>query len=345
MAKAANISVRQPAVNREANAPNWPRPPAAPGWIAWTPWAAVAWALAYGAIRVWWAIHGGPSSGPLHLDLMVFTGWGAVGLCAAAGVVAVALRTAPWNWTLLIAAWAVWAAHLMAGMIVLLDLVGALLPHLGVAFNVMAFLSRAGCLVEGVLVGAVAVAYRRRWLSDCLFCGRTGIRVRLAQPPRWAWGAACAAILGCLTRLGAQVAVGFGMIPRQAGARFAIESFVFEAGFLLVGTVLPLALVCSWGKRVPRWMPLLAGRRVPRWLPLGPAFVISALMTVYFGITLVKVAADTLSGAWRQTLAPFPLAFFWVAVPAYWMWGIGLGIAAIGYYRVTRRPCMLCGRE
>jgi hypothetical protein len=127
--------------------------------------------------------------------------------------------------------------------------------------------------------------------------------------------------------------------------RFAIESLLFEAAFLLAGILLPLALVYSWGRVIPGWVPLLAGRRVPRWLPLGPAFAISALMTVYFGLTFVKIIADTWSGAWHQTFGIFPLAFFWVAVPAYWIWGIGLGIAAIAYYRVTRPPCQVCRRQ
>jgi hypothetical protein len=51
---------------------------------------------------------------------------------------------------------------------------------------------------------------------------------------------------------------------------------MFEAGFVLAGTLLPLALVHSWGRVLPRWVPLLAGRRVPRWLLLGPAFGIAA---------------------------------------------------------------------
>jgi hypothetical protein len=139
--------------------------------------------------------------------------------------------------------------------------------------------------------------------------------------------------------------VGFGGIQRPAGGtRLAIESFLFEAAFLLAGTVLPMALVCSWGRIVPRWVPLLAGRRVPRWLPLGPASVISSLMTVYFGITLVKVATDTFSGASRSSFGSLPMAFFWVAVPAYWIWGLGMGIAAIAYYLLTRPPCRVCGR-
>jgi len=345
MAKSTETVAEQPA-NSTTHPVEWPHPPAAPGWMVWTPLAAVVWAIAYGSVRVWWAIHGAPSFGQLKFDLIFFSGWNAVGLCAAAAVVALALRMTRWRWPLLIAGWSVCAALLVACPLLLLDVVNGLLPGLGAPFHAVAFASRAACLVEGILVGAAAEAYRRRWRSACFFCGRTKVREQLEKPPRWAWWAAYAAVAGCLVRLGAQAAVGFGMLRQLAGGtRLMIEGLVFEAGFLLAGTLLPLALVYSWGRVVPQWVPLLAGRRIPRWLLLGPGFLIGSLMTVYFGITIVKVAADTISGAWRQTLAPFPLAFFWVAVPGYLVWGLGLEVAALAYYRVTRPACRVCGRQ
>jgi hypothetical protein len=81
--------------------------------MAWAPQAAILWTLAYGAVRVWWAVRGAPPFGPQGTDLIAFTGWGAVALCAAAGGVALALMTAPWRWQLLVAAWVVSAALLM----------------------------------------------------------------------------------------------------------------------------------------------------------------------------------------------------------------------------------------
>jgi hypothetical protein len=78
--------------------------------MAWVPQAAVVWALAYGAVRVWWAIGDAPSFPPLGTDLIGFTGWRAVALCAAAAAVALALRTAPWRWPLFVAACGVSAA-------------------------------------------------------------------------------------------------------------------------------------------------------------------------------------------------------------------------------------------
>jgi hypothetical protein len=305
--------------------------------MAWMPRAAVLWALAYGAARVWWTVGGARSFGRLNTDLIVFTGWGAVGLCAAAAGVAIALMKAPWRWPLLVAAWVVSAALVVASALLLLDVVGGLLPGLGVPFHPVAFVSQGA---EGILVGTAAVAYRRRWRSDCMFCGRIGTQVRPAQPPWWAWCGAYAAFAGCLVRLGAQLAVGFESSLLQLSASL----LVFEAGFVLAGTVLPLALVYSWGRVFPRWVPRVVGRHVPRWLLLGPAFAIAGALMAYFGVTLVTLAAATLSGTWVQMTGSLPLAFFWVAVPAYFVWGIGLGAAALGYYKVTRPTCRVCGR-
>ena len=47
MAKRADLAARQPTLERALGATEWPHPPAAPGWMAWTPQAAVLWALAH----------------------------------------------------------------------------------------------------------------------------------------------------------------------------------------------------------------------------------------------------------------------------------------------------------
>ena len=39
-----------------------------------------------------------------------------------------------------------------------------------------------------------------------------------------------------------------------------------------------------------------------------------------------------------------PLAFFWVAMPAYLTWGVGLVVAAVAYSRMSRPKCRACGR-
>ena len=73
------------------------------------------------------------------------------------------------------------------------------------------------------------------------------------------------------------------------------------------------------------------------------AFIAGGL-TVYFGVATVKLAAETLSGTWGPRAGSLPLGFFWVAIPAYLVWGIGLGAAALAYHQVTRPPCRVCGR-
>ncbi len=39
-----------------------------------------------------------------------------------------------------------------------------------------------------------------------------------------------------------------------------------------------------------------------------------------------------------------PLWFLWIAVPAYLIWGLGLGAAALAYRHATRPRCRTCGR-
>jgi hypothetical protein len=308
---------------------------AAPGWRRWVSQTAIAWALGYGVLRIYWALGAAPSPP----DLVAFTGWGVVVLCGAAAVVVLALRRARWSWPLAAAAWGVAAALVAASALVLLDVVGLILPGVGPGVHPVAFVSRAACLAGGVLVGATALCYQRHWRGACLSCGRTGQATWPARPPRWAWLAAWAAVAGCLVRLLAQVAVGLGVLLRGGGSMLG-----FEAGFLLAGTVLPLALVYRWGREFPGWVPLLAGRGVPRWLVLGPALGLGVGMTAYFGMSIVRFAAETVTGTWQQHAGTYPLWFFWVAMPAYLVWGLGLGTAALAYRSATHSPCRTCGR-
>jgi len=150
---------------------------------------------------------------------------------------------------------------------------------------------------------------------------------------RRGWAAA-----GCLVRLAAQVAVGFGSQLLEGGGTVLL----FEVGFLLAGTVLPLALAYPWGRVFPHWVPWLAGRGVPRWLVLGPGLVLGVGMSAYFGVTMVKLTIETFTGTWNPGPGSDPLWFFWLAVPAYLLWGIGLGLAALAYGRATRAPCRVC---
>jgi hypothetical protein len=325
----------QPVVTERARL----REVAAPGWRRWASQAAIAWALGYGSLRIYWTLGDAPSPPPIGTDLVAFTGWWSVALGGAAAVVVLGLRRARWWWPLAVAAWGVTVALVAASALLLLDVVGIILPGIGLTVHPVAFLSRAACLAGGVLVGATALSYQRHWRGACLACGSTGEAVRPARPPRWAWLAAWAAVAGWLVRLLAQVAVGFGDLLRAGGTLL-----LFEAGFLLAGTVLPLALVYRWGRVFPGWVPLLAGRGVPRWLVLGPALGLGVGMTAYFGVAMVQLVVETLTGTWEQGAGSLPLWFYWVAMPAYLVWGLGLGAAALAYRRATRPRCRTCGR-
>jgi hypothetical protein len=135
------------------------------------------------------------------------------------------------------------------------------------------------------------------------------------------------AVAGCVGRLAAQAAVGFDVIPYAAGP----SVLLFEGGFLLAGIALPLLLVYRPGRVFPRWMLLLPG------VGLGTG------ITAYFGVGLIQMIVETLQGKTVFDGSGLPTAFFWVAVPCYLGWGLGLATATYGYYGRTRKPCKGCG--
>ncbi len=309
-----------------------------PGWKRWAAPAAITWALVYGAIRAAWALDDTATPPPMGIGPVALTGWWPVVLCAAAAAVVLTLRGARWRRELAVAAWAVSLVFVAGSARLLLDLVGILLPGSGVLVDRVAFLSSAASMALGVLVAATALCYQRHWRGACLRCGTLDGAIRSRRPPWWAWLAAWTAVAGCLVRLLVQAAVGFGSL-------LALNRTVllFEVGFLLVGTVLPLALVYPWGRVFPRWLPPLAGRKVPRGLVLIPALGLGAGMSTYFAVSIGMVAVETLTGTWEQPDS-LPLWFFWVAMTAYLVWGLGLLVAGLAYRQTTRPSCRSCGR-
>ncbi|MBF9132580.1 hypothetical protein I0C86_27035 [Plantactinospora sp. S1510] len=298
----------------------------------WTPYAVLVWALGYGGLRVHWALGGAPEFPPLGSDLYPLTGWGTVVPVGAAAVLAVALaRANRWHRSLALAGWAGSALLVLLCPLLLLDAVGLVIPGLGLPFDPAGILGRVGALTGGLLLAAAARAYWRRCRDDRPTPGWIGALVTSCagtDPPRWARIAGYLAVTGCLVRLVAQYAVGMTDVPFPAGP----SVIVFEAGFLLAGVLLPLALVHRWGRVFPGWVPVLAGRRVPRWLLLGPGFGLGVGLTVYFGVGTGQLAVETVTGSWDPGDGTYPLWFFWVAMPAYLAWGLGL-TAASGAYR------------
>jgi hypothetical protein len=293
--------------------------------------AVVGWAVAYGLIRLVWTVDGGPEF-RYGSDLVGITGWWAVALCGAAAAVAVALSGATtWRPALAAAGWVVAGCLVAAAAILLPELVGLLLLHLGPSFDPLGLASRIGCVTGAVLLGLATARYQRRTRGDCPGCCRTGAPARgWTTPPRWAWFAAYAAVAGFGTRILAQVAVGFDGLTDDGSV------IALEVGFALAGVLLPLALVHSWGRIWPGWVPLLAGRVVPRLVLLVPGFGLGAGLIAYFGMGLLQLASGSVS--------EFPDAFLWVAMSAYMVLGAGLAVAATSYHLRSRRPCARCSR-
>ncbi|WP_141575246.1 hypothetical protein [Actinomadura sp. WMMA1423] len=318
------------------------------------PAAALAWVAAYGALRAYWASgHQPHDMSPIGTDLVVFTGWGGAALCGAAALALAALAhpradrlaRAP-RTALAAAAWAAAACLVASGAMLLLDVVGAVLPGLGLGLYPLGALSRAAAVAAGTMTALSARAYtaRARPGPACAACARPATAPGpLARTPARAYAAAYLAVAGCLTRIAAQAAVGFEESPLSGGT----SAVLFEAGFVLGGCLLPLALVHSFGRTWPRWVPGLGRRGVPRRLVLWPGAAISGGLVVYFGLMLLQMSWERLHG--RNPFPPeggldLPEAFFWVAVPAYFAWGAGMAAAARAYARRTRTPCPSCRR-
>ncbi|CCH19606.1 hypothetical protein [Micromonospora lupini] len=295
-------------------------------------YAVLAWAVAYGGLRLAWTAGEAPEFPPFGSDLLGFTGWRSVALCLAAGVAAVALdRASTWRPMLAGFAWALTGALVAAAAILLPELVSLLLFAPGPSFDPVAFASRLGCVTGAALLGLATARYQRRTRGDCPDCCRT-VRpgLRRSAPAPWARWAAYVAVAGLVTRFAAQAVVDLDGLTRDA------SMIGLEIGLVLAGALLPLALVQHWGEVWPRWVPLLAGRTIPRRLLLVPGFGLGAGIVAYFGMGLAQLATGSAS--------EFSDTFLWVAMSAYCLLGLGLLAASSDYHLRTRDACRSCGR-
>ncbi|TDO54342.1 hypothetical protein EV643_101124 [Kribbella sp. VKM Ac-2527] len=296
----------------------------APRWMEWAPRLAVGWAAAYGGVRLWFAAGHAPDWKLPGRDLLI-PDWISVAGCVLSVAGVVALARWPRSRVLIGLLWALAAGWVAVSGFALLDVVGGVLPGLGIPFDLFGMLSRFGALAGAALLAGTALARQRRLDPSCLRC--TG-RARVNSTPGWAMAGALLAVAGCLARLAAQAVVGFDAMPYDAG----LAVVLFEVGFLLAGIALPLLLVLRLGNVFPRWMLLLPGAGL------------GAGITAYFGVGLIQMIVAAVQGKAVYGDMGLPDSFFWVAVPSYFVWGLGLAAAAYGYYLRTRKPCKGCGR-
>ncbi|WP_157247385.1 hypothetical protein [Nonomuraea typhae] len=287
---------------------------------------ALLWPPLYAALQLFWTL--GTTPGWARGTDLVLPPWIVIPLCAATPLIVAASWATGGTVLLVAAAWAVTALLGGAAAMLLLDLVGVILPGLGIPTDPLGALSRIGCLGVAILAGATALRFQRR-VRGCTRCSRIPA---LLHTPAWAYTAAYVAIAGFAVRAVAQFTL-IDAVPYDGGLQLAI----FEIGFVLAGVLLPLALVHGFGRIWPRWVPPLAGRRVPRWLVLGAGVLVSVALCGYFGMGLVQLTLETVRGIAQE------VAFMWVAVPGYVVWGLGVAGATWHYYRRTKRGCVVCG--
>ncbi|WP_017622917.1 hypothetical protein [Nocardiopsis chromatogenes] len=327
---------------------------AVPRWAEVAAPAALVWAAAYGALRLFWTLAGRPWLPPVGDDLGPFSDWPVVLLCAGTAVIAGAVavpalrpRSRGGHRALMAAGAAVAAGTALSSFLLILDVVGLLLLGAGgIPLHAGAAASRAACAFGAVALAAALVAEHRRVRGGCPSCGRApGAAPAPERAPGWAFAAAYTVVAAVAVRTLAEVLAGGRENPLfpdgvdDASSAFAAGAFTVV--FALAGIVLPLALVHRWGRVWPRWVLPLAGRRVPRPLVLVPGVLASAGMVSYFLMSLGVLIADG-AGAWGAL--GYPAWFFWAVIPAYVVWGAGLGVATVSYHRTGRPRCGHCGR-
>ncbi len=349
------------------------------GWQSWSPYAAVAWSLAYAALGAYMAVTGrgfpySPEAasdivGPVVARFGQSIAWAvvvAVGLPAAA-VGAAMLRGVRVLRPLFIAAGA-----LLAGVLLLLMTDVGLLTLLGYTpYGVVGLLTGAEigqlylkaltqwtvahqmlCLLGGFLWLAATVSYARRSADGCLSCGRGDGPEGWTSPDsaaRWgriaAYLATVVPVFYALHRYALALGIPLGISEEylRRGQEIGMwTAGLFLATFGLVGAVLTLGLVQRWGEVFPSWMIGLAGRRVPIALAVVPASIVSVL-TVVGGISmwsgLAQVVAESVAGG-ADNLGIVAAA----PTALFPVWGAALAVATLGYYYRRRGVCGTCGR-
>ncbi|MET9676071.1 hypothetical protein ABZY68_23705 [Streptomyces sp. NPDC006482] len=189
------------------------------------------------------------------------------------------------------------------------------------------FLTRAVAFVAAVALARAVLAYRRVTGAGCDRCGRTAGAV--AWQAVWPGYAAC--VPACVypaVKLYWWLGGEFGRSAdfKETGA--PVMSVLLLAGSVL----LALALVRPWGRRLPRWMPLLAG-----WT-LASAHILQGLIPVFAGVNRMLGGPELPFGSEGDD--------FLVIMAVYGSWslfGLSLAGAVLSYGRRTRAECTQCG--
>ena len=343
------------AETRNVQRPDHPRKTSTSGLPRWSVAAAcvaAVWALVYAIINFLWASGGTVGMPPIgygtditsmfHSSL--FRGYSlfAGSLLGAAVIVALAPlqswgRILP-RWVLLTIAWATCMVLVgtSSGFVVIdaLRLIGVIpLPVDGPGF-----LIRGLSLLGGILWGVMALLYQRWSRGSCLFCGRSDS----PTSTRWiriARGAGYLSFIPALIYSALKVYWSLGGTFGYTNPTIAVtvgRVGEFDPTIVLaaMAALTALALVQSWGEKLPRWVPLFFASGACMLLVPGGLTGTMAVIYKVFGSTSLPASYGGL------VLPVFILVYF-----CFLIWGIMLGIAALSYYFRTRGPCKHCGRS
>ena len=321
-------------------------------------WAALAFAVGYGGLRLFRAAGGrwghtacDRAAGAAELasgcaaagaPLPFWAGWGAVGLCGLlAGVAALGIRGSR------TAAAPAWAA--CAALVVL-----AFPMHL--LFEVPAGLAgrptdwpdvadRLLLLGGGLVSGAAAATLRPPG------CGHPRVPAGRPVPGwlrRWAYAAVAVPVVGWavphgLWLFGVPVGIPAAQL-REIRTELVDTSPVVGAAIVgapVLGALLTVGLIRPWGRIFPSWLPWLAGRRVPRPLALAPASAVALCLTFY-GVLSSWIVVDGLrtgETTWSDVRTGWAVT---ATVVVFVAWGVALGVTTWGYHLLTRTWCPTC---
>lgn len=314
-------------------------------------WSAVVAAVAYAALRIYWA-----AGGRLGFTWCVPGGTddpaAVTAGCPPAGGVAI-----PWIDG--------WPAVAGSGLIVVLASAVAVSPRLrfaaltapaAVALIALAFpghlLFEVPAAVAGWPTDLRDLAHRTLILTVGLILGSAawsrrprGGREEVSEPrrpPRWAQGAAYASAAIAVLGFTAPHLLWFAGVPMGIDTSLLTDirtgitrgvAIALCAG-PVAGGLVTLGLAHQWGQQVPRRLPLLGGRRVPRMAAIIPATVISIALISYGLLGLGIVGRELRSG----TLNWSGLVQNWAVTGTevvFLLWGLTLGVATVGYARTT----------
>ena len=301
-------------------------------WARMLPKLAAPWLIGYSAVHTWWAFGHAPHVARFpYREHVIGNEWTAVLAADLALVATILLAAGVVRWAPRAWAWATIGTACVAGLFLIAasGMFGAELAGLlmGGGITPSSFFGRGSGVVGGALTVLGALVGLRTLREACLRCGRpldSDRRRGEREDPSPAWGffGGYLAMVACVGRLVAEVVAEHGLSTQ-------VGKVVFTVVFLLAGTLLPMALVHRFGRIWPAWVPIVSGRRIPRWLVLGPALPVAGGLVGYFGLGGVQALATDPGVGW----------FLYVAVSTYAAWGVGLGIAAASYYRMTRPAC------